>query len=291
MKFTVCLLFIISFIPSLTQAQHINYFTGDFDSALAEAGKTNKNIFFITRSDSCSLFERFTQNISDDSETIQFLNDEFIVFEFDVDKANDKLKKRLKKYYHSWRGFPQIYFIDSNENLISDIVYSDEDNISHKANLDLWKNYKTIEEDWKTLKHSKRNNLTLNNLRRFLFFREVKYSAFSFFQKINTIKKYFKKIEPKDYSKTENWVLFEDYITHRDYPKLFDFVAQNKKDFQNTVGNERVSKYLMRNYMQMLSWKSKEDREKAINEYPFNTISEAKQAIKNYNPVEPSFKY
>lgn len=268
----------------------INYCDGDFDSALKKAKQTNKNIFFITRSESCSYFFRFKENISKDSKTIKFLNDEFIVFEFDMVRASKEETKRLKKYYHSWRGFPQIYFIDTNEKLISDIGYSIEFDKSHQENLNVWKNYQTIESDWKTIKQQKRNNLTLENLKTFLLYREIKYSAFSFFQTINTIKKYFKSIDKKKYSDTQHWSLFEDYMTHRDYPELFDYVAQNKKDFQDKNGVEKVSKYLTKNYTQIISWKSTEDRKTLAEEYPFNTITEAKEALKNHKVIEPSFK-
>ena len=289
MRFIVSVFFFLITITGFTQ-ENINYFTSDFDSALEEAKKTNKNIFFITRSKSCHVFDVFKENITQDSETIEFLNKEFIVFEFDMDKANENETKRLKKYYHSWRGFPQLYFIDKNEKLISDIVYSLEYNHNHKNNLDVWKNYKTIESDWVKIKHQKRNNLTLENLKTFLLYRDIKYSPFCLNQSINAVKKYFKTIDEKKYSNNENWVIFENYITHYSHPELFNFVAQNKNDFQDKIDTKKISNYLSKNYIEMVSWKSKEDRKIALGEYPFNTIPEAKKALENYKEIEPSFK-
>ena len=274
-------------ITGFTQ-ECINYHNGNFDSALIEAKKSNKNIFFITRSESCSVFGVFKENLKQDSETIKFLNKEFVVFEFDMDKASEKETKRLKKYYHSWRGFPQLYFIDKNEKLISDIIYTL--NYSHNENLSIWKNYKQIENQWKVTKRNKRNNLNLENLTKFLLYRQIKYSPFDLMQTQNVIGKYFKKIDEQNYSNSENWVLFEKHIKHYSNPALFDFVARNKIDFQNKNGTKKVSIYLSRNYVEMVSWKSNEARKIAVNEYPFNTISEAKMALENYKEIEPSFK-
>jgi len=285
-----CLVSVFTFLITLNgfTQDEIKYYNGNFDSALNEAKKTNKNIFFITRSESCHVFDVFKESLNQDSETIKFLNDEFIVYEFDMDTATEKETKRLKKYYHSWKGFPQLYFIDKNEKLISDIVYSLD--YSHHENLNIWKNYKQIEKRWKVIKREKRNNLNLESLKNFLLYRHIKYSPYHLMQIQNVIGKYFKKIDEQNYSNNENWILLDKHIKHYSNPTLFDFVAQNKKDFQEKVGSEKVSNYLTRNYIEMVSWKSKEARVIAINEYPFNTISEAKKALENYTEIEPSFQ-
>lgn len=291
MKFIFSAFFFLITITGFTQ-ENINYFSGNFDSALDEAKKTNKNIFFITRSESCHVFDVFKENITQDSETIEFLNKEFIVFEFDMDKVSENESKRLKKYYHSWRGFPQLYFIDKNEKLISDIIYSLE--YSHNENLNVWENYKQIENEWKIIKRNKRTNLNLDNLKTFLLYRQIKYSPYDLMQIQNVIGKYFKKIDEQNYSNKENWILFEKYITIHSNPELFDFVAKNKSFFQKEIDTEKVSKYLSRNYYKFVSWKSEEDRKKLTFEYPFNSIKEAKIALKDFNKIgkiEPTFNF
>ena len=288
MRFIFSSFLLLFTIIAFTQ-ENINYHNGSFDSALNEAKKTNKNIFFITRSLSCPVFDVFKENLKQDTETIKFLNKEFIVFEFDMDKASDNETKRLKKYYHSWRGYPQLYFIDKNEKLISDIVYTLD--YSHNENLNIWKNYKQIENQWKVIKRNKRNNLNLENLKKFLLYRQIKYSPYDLMQMQNVIEKYFKRIDESNWSNKENWTLFEKHITHYSNSSLFDFVAQNKIEFQNKNGKEKISNYLTKNYVEMVSWKSKEAREIAMNEYPFNTVSEAKKALENYKEIESSFKF
>jgi hypothetical protein len=267
----------------------INYFRGDFDKAIEHAKTIDKDIFLITVSESCQVSYVFRENIIQDSETVKFLNDEFIVFEFDIDKANEKEIKRMKKYYHSWRGFPQLYFIDKNEKLISDIVYTL--NYEHEENLEVWKNYTSIEDDWNLIKRNKRNNLSLENLKKFLFYRQIKYSPYDLMQSQNVIKKYFDQIEEQNISNKENWILFEQFITHASNPKLFDFVVKHKKDFQEKNGNKTISDYLIYNYTEMLSWKTKEDRTMAQNEYPFNTIPEAKTAFDNFEKMTSIFEF
>ncbi len=104
----------------------------------------------------------------------------------------------------------------------------------------------------------------------------------------NVIKKYLKKIEESNWSNEENWSLFENHITFYSNPTLFDFVAQNKTDFQSKNGVEKISKYLKRNYTEMLSLKSREDLKKAVDEYPFNTVAEAQEALESYKVIEKS---
>ncbi len=131
MRLIISFLLIFNTICSISQ-ENIHYYSGSFDAALVDAKKNNKDIFFITKSESCHVFDVFTNNINQDLETVKFLNNNFIVFEFNLNKASENEIKRLKKYHHSWRGFPQIYFIDANEELISDIVYTlDYDHIEN----------------------------------------------------------------------------------------------------------------------------------------------------------------
>ena len=283
MKNTLIILIFLIVCKGFSQ-DSISYFNGDFDSALKKAKKINKNIFLITRSESCPVFGTFKQSITQDLETIKFLNSEFIVFEFNMDSTNEEETKRLKKYYHSWRGFPQIYFIDKNEKLISDINYNL--NYSQKENLDVWRNYMQIESDWKTIKKAKNSNLTLENLKKFLFYREIKYSPYDLMQMNNVIEEYFKSIAEKNYSDNQNWILFEKYITIYSNPDLFDFVAKNQGSFQKEIDFETVSKYLSRNYYEFVSHKSEEDRNKLASEYPFNSIEEANNALNSYNNIE-----
>lgn len=283
MKNTLIILIFLIVCKGFSQ-DSISYFNGDFDSALKKSKKINKNIFLITRSESCHVFGTFKQSITQDLETIKFLNSEFIVYEFNMDSTTEEETKRLKKYYHSWRGFPQIYFIDKNEKLISTINYNLK--YSQKENLDVWRNYMQIESDWKTIKKAKNNNLTLENLKKFLFYREIKYSPYDLMQMNNVIEEYFKSIAEKNYSDNQNWILFEKYITIYSNPDLFDFVAKNKDSFQKEIDSETVSKYLSRNYYEFVSRKSEEDRKMLAFEYPFNSIEEAKNALNSYNNIE-----
>ena len=120
-------------------------FTGNFDQAIDSAKKVDMDILLITKSLSCQVFESFKKRLINDNESIEFLNTSLIVFEYDMDNATDNVKKKMKKYYHSWRGFPQLYFIDKNEKLISDLTYPLS--IEQKQQLEIWKNYRNIEQD------------------------------------------------------------------------------------------------------------------------------------------------
>ncbi|WP_223034241.1 DUF255 domain-containing protein [Hanstruepera marina] len=285
MKITFCLIFLLTLCKGFNQ-EKLNYFQGDFDEALKQAKITNKDIFFITKGNPCPVYDVFQLNLNNDNETINFLNDNFIVFEFDLNKSSDVTVKRLKDYYDSWRGSPQLYFIDQDENLITEITYTLE--YSHAENLGIWKDYLNIEENWKTIKKEKRNNLTLKNLKQFLLYRNIKYSPYGLMQIKNVIDKYFKSLPKENYSDSENWDIIQKYVTIWSNNDLFSFVADNKSKFQKKNDPVEVSKYLSLNYNKYLSSKSKADIEKLSTKYPYTTIEEAKIAIQEIqNSAKP----
>lgn len=285
MRYNLFILFLCITFSSFSQ-QHLQYFKGSFDQALKTAKTQNKDIFFITRSKTCPIFNVFNEEINNHKETVTFLNNQFIVFEFDMDKASESEIKSLNKYYNSWKGYPQLYFIDADENLISDIEYSL--NYSQQQQLEVWKNYEQIEENWKLIKKNKRTNLTLENVNRFIFYRQLIYSPYDLMQIQNVIKKYFESIDEEDYSNPKNWKLINEHIKHFTNPELFDFVTKNKIDFQKKNDSKKVSGYLIENYYNLYTFKSPEERKKLKQEYPFNTIEEAKEAIALYNRVKPN---
>jgi hypothetical protein len=147
-------LFISMFFQIAYGQQSLNVFEGNFDDALALAKKQNKDIFFITKSLTCGNYSTFRDTLDNNPDASNFVNNEFIVFIFNRDVADEKELKRLKKYYHSWWGYPQIYFIDSSEKLISNLNFHPD--VNFKDQLKVWKSYKTIEEDWKDIKKQKR---------------------------------------------------------------------------------------------------------------------------------------
>ena len=87
------------------------------------------------------------------------------------------------------------YFTDKDENLITDITYTLE--YSHAENLEIWKDYLSVEENWETIKKEKRNNLTLENLKQFLLYRNIKYSPYDLMQ-IKNLDFYFQLTGPQD---------------------------------------------------------------------------------------------
>ena len=272
---------IISFCQFGFGQNKLLLFEGNFDEALRLAQSQDKDIFFITRSISCPVFEVFKENIGNDKETIEFLNKQFIVFEFDMDNANDVELKRLKKYYHSWRGFPQLYFIDKNEKLISDINYPL--NIGIKKNLEIWRNYKNIEASWKSIKiGNKKKVIDFETLNQFLTYRQIKYSSFDLIQIKNSIDKYFKNIDTTLYSDNQHWFIIKNYVTIFSNPEIFDFVARHKSDFQTKNESKEVIEYLQENYKQFINWRKEEGVIKLSKKYPFNTIPEAKEAVDQY---------
>jgi hypothetical protein len=202
-----------------------------------------------------------------------------------MDKASETEKKKLKKYYHSWRGFPQLYFIDKNGNLISDLNYPLR--INQETHLSVWRDYKNIELNWKRIKKTKRNNdIDLDFLKQYLPYREIKYSSFDLIQISNVLDKYFKRLDSSQYYLEVNWFLFDDYISIVSNPKLFDCVAKNRAAFQKLNGDSIVSNYLSRNYRDYISWRKEEDVDKMAEKYPYNSIQEAKESIEDYKKLK-----
>lgn len=272
------LLLIVSW--NLSSQKKLEIFQGNLDFALQQSRIEKKNIFLITRSETCAFFHIFYKALTNDQEAIDYLNKEFIIYEYDIDKATRAENKRMKKYYHSWRGFPQLYFINENEKLISDIVFSELYTLSEQ--IVIWRNYKTIEKDWKEIKKVLKRDLTVGNLKQFLSYRVVKYSPYHMIQMPKLINKYFENLPQKSYSDTENWFLFQKHITIYSNFELFDSVVRNRSDFEQKNDSAVVSNYLAHNFYEYVINMSKEDRERSLNKYPFNTIVEAKNILENF---------
>lgn len=185
--------------------------TGNFDQVIDSAKKVDKDIFLITKSLSCHVFEQFKERLIKDNESIAFLNANLIVCEYDMDNASDNVRKRMKKYYHSWRGFPQLYFIDKNEQLISDLTYPLS--IDQHQQLEIWKNYKNIEHDWKRIKRLKnKKSIDYNSLIEFITYRQIKYSSFDLIQIKKVLDKYFRSVNSTQYFSSQNWSLINKYM-------------------------------------------------------------------------------
>jgi len=277
------ILIVLLLVKSLTgfSQEELNLFSGNFDQALDSAKNFNKDIFLITRSFNCQVFEKFNTILTSDKESIEFLNANLIVYEYDMDKASDAEKKRMKKYYHSWRGFPQLYFIDKNENLISDLAYSL--NIDQRQQLEIWKDYKNIEFNWKKIKRFKNNkSIDYNNLNEFLTYRQIKYSSFDLIQINNVLDKYFKNLDSTLYSTKQNWDLIQKYVAIYSNPKIFDLVAKYKSDFQKNIGDSVISEYLLSNYQSYIDLRKPKKVDKIAEKYPYNSVPEAIKAIEIY---------
>jgi thioredoxin-related protein len=284
MKRLIIASFILISLSGFSQSR-LKIFSGSFNQAIDSARTLDKDIFFITKSISCPVFEKFKAIVENDDETVEFLNTHFIIYEYDMDKASNVQKKRLKKYYHSWRGFPQLYFIDKDEKLITDLNYPLK--INQETHLALWKDYINIESNWERIKKEKRKNeIDFEFLMKYLTYRQIKYNPQDLIQIKNILDKYFKKVSPNEYHLERNWKLFQNYITIYSNPELFDLVARNKLAFQESNGYKIVSDYLLWNYKQYINWRKPEKVEKLAKKYPYNSVLEAKNAIELYRKAK-----
>jgi thioredoxin-related protein len=292
MKRLLIVFFLAQGLTVFSQGE-LRLFTGDFDQAIDSAQKSDKDIFLITRSFKCHVFEKFKAILTSDKASIEFLNTNFIVYEYDMDKATDDERMRMKMYYHSWRGFPQLYFIDKNEKLISDLNYALK--IEQSQHLEIWKDYKNIESDWKEIKRLKNNKtIDYNNLNTFLTYRQIKYSPYDLIQIRRVLDVYFKNLDSTQYSDKQNWDLIQKYVTVYSNPEIFDLVAKNKPDFQKSVGDSIVSSYLSFNYQRYIAWRKPEKVNKMAERYPYNSVPEAIKAIEAYKrnkEMKPLIQY
>lgn len=292
----ILILLLLAICLSGFSQEELRLFTGDFDQALDSAKKIDRDIFLITRSLSCHVFEKFKRILTDDKESIDFLNTNFIIYEYDMDKAFNDEKKRMKKYYHSWRGYPQLYFIDKNEELISDLNYPLT--IEHKRQLEIWKDYKNIESNWEEIKHLKKNKtINYNDLNKYLAYRKMKYSSFNLIQIKNILDTYFRNLDSIQLCKEQNWDLIQKYITIHSNPEIFDLIVKNRLHFQNIIGDSIVSSYLSYNYQIYIDWAKPEKVEEIALRYPYNSVPEAINAIETYRrkkmlqPLVQDFDY
>ena len=271
--------------PFLIFSQNnLQIFQGSFDSALIQAKFQNKNIFFITKSESCPVFEKFRIEIDSDSNTFNFLNNEFIIYEWDMDHTSKSDYKRLKKYYHSWRAFPQIYFLTEKESVIAEFCYSIK--VKHENQLELWKDYKNTEKEFGKLKKlSKKDSISYEKLWNYISYRDMIYSSFGDIQINKRVSWYFDGIDTVNYALKKNWILFKRHVNLNALgtnPELFDFVARNKITFQEENGEKEVEDYLFNIYYSNLLGSKEKKIDKMATKYPYNTIEEAQEAIQTY---------
>lgn len=285
MKFIVtALIFLLT--SSIFSQNNLQIFEGSFDSALIQAKIQNRNIFFITRSESCHVFKKFRTKIENDSNSYKFLNDEFIIFEYDMDHSNKAKDKRLKKYYHSWRGFPQIYFLDTNEKIITEIVYALK--INQDEHLTIWKEYNSFNNTWKSIKKEKRkrkhdNDLDYDFTYKYILYRQIKNNSFEYLQIQNILTHYLSNIDTSELVMEHNWELIQKYGTLFSLnPKLIDIIARNEQAFKKNIGDSIVSEYLKDKYYCNLSGRKEKKIDKMATKYPYNTIEEAIEAIRIY---------
>ncbi|MFO7656548.1 MAG: hypothetical protein R6W78_05740 [Bacteroidales bacterium] len=283
MKRLLIILFLISTLTGYSQIE-INVNAGDFSNALDSALKIDKKILLITGNNYCGYYLNFVENVLSDSTIISYMNSEFITLIFRADKADKEAKKKMKKYNKSWPGWPQFYVLDSNEKLIADFSYPKY--TSNEQFLKILQDYLTIEEKWLKLKKiSKKELLSLDQLKQYIVMRDLNYSSFGDIHINRQVSKYINGLNNQDRFKAENWFLFKRYINMHDLgldKSLFDFVAKNKKSFQMEIGEQEVSDYLAQNYQNDINWRKPEKVKKIAEKYPYNTISEAKKAIELY---------
>ncbi len=283
MKKILIALFITSTLAGYSQVE-LNVNAGDFSNALDSASKIDKNILLIIGNNYCGNYLNFVENVLSDSNIISFMNSEFITLIFRADKADKEAKKKMKKYNKSWPGWPQFYVLDSNEKLIADFSFPQY--TSNEQFLKILHDYLTIEEEWLKLKKlSKKEQLTLDQLKRYIILRDLNYSSFGEIQINRQISKYINGLNIQDRYKSENWYLYKRYVKIRNLgldKDLFDFVAENRNEFQKVNGEQEVSDYLLQNYQNDINWRKPKKVKKIAEKYPYNTIPEAKRAIELY---------
>jgi len=263
----------------------LRLFKGNLDQAFDSAKILNKDVLLIVGSDYCGYYVDFTKYVMSDSNIVSLFNSQFITYLFMADDADKAQKKRFKKYNRSWPGWPQFYFLDSNEKMIANLSYPKY--TSNQEFIDLLKSYKVIEHEWNlTKKQSKKGHQSLEQLSRYIKLRDMNYSSFGDIQINKHIAKYFKDSNPEDYSLKKNWVLFKRYVRIQhdlgSDKELFESVVNHRTAFQKENEDEQVSNYLYENFRSDLNWRKEEEVDKMAKMYPYNTVPEAIKAIQSY---------
>lgn len=283
MKILLIVLFLIPTLTGYGQVE-LNVNAGDFSNALDSALKKDKNILLITGANYCGYYVNFVENVLSDSSIISYMNSEFLTLVFRADLADKKAKKEMKKYNKSWPGWPQFYVLDSKEKLVADFSFPKY--TSNEEFLKILQDYSTIEEEWlKIKKLSKKGLLTLDQLKRYIVMRNLNYSSFGDININKQVSNYINGLCIQDRFKSENWYLYKRYVRIRNLgldKDLFDFVVENRDEFQRVNGIQEVSDYLFQSYQNDINWRKPEKVKKIAEKYPYNTIPEAKKAIELY---------
>ena len=255
-------------------------YTINFDSVREIAKLENKDIIIFVTTKYCAACDRMKMNILSDSAVISFLNSNFIFFEFNTDKANEELKTQLRKF--NKKGWPRMYFIDSDENIKYTQVGCGYDKNPEEF-LVMWKRYETLEAEWKELrKRIKKDPISYNDINTYLMFGKTNYDIqlklyyqFGFRKKIH---RYFNRLDKEHYSDKKNWKLYSFFNTKSDE---FIYLENHRDQFEENIGKQNISNYLFIRYYYNLYtlFNPKKRRQKKATEEPYISTREAKDAL------------
>ena len=97
----------------------ISFFNGTWEEALAKAKAENKIIFLDSYASWCGPCKILSKRYFTKKNVGEFYNANFINFKMDMEKNPNgpRLNKKFKL-----RGYPTLYFVDSNENIVKQSV-------------------------------------------------------------------------------------------------------------------------------------------------------------------------
>lgn len=269
---------------SANSYSNLNYYSNNFDSVLDLARKQQKDVLLIIASNQCQNHFRFKREVISDNAITEFLNNEFIVFIYYNNNRDSNLTHRLRRYNKSWPGWPQLYFLDYNENLITDIIYPLQ--FPKDEYFEIIRNYRDIELNWRNIRRTTRKpRFKLEDLQTYIMYRQLKYSSFDYILINRKVSKFLRSLRTEELTNIEYWTLFDNYVNLYELgsdKELFDYVLVNRKLFEQVVGIQSVSDYLERNFTIITRHKSARQINRMSRRYPYNSVPEAISAIELY---------
>lgn len=110
-----------TYLPQTAVAERVEGWYTDYDAAVLEAQETGKPLVLDFRADWCAPCLEMEHSTFQDAEVKQLLSEHWIAVRIDCTQSNAQCDRLVEQ----WRivGFPAIWFLDFQENPISDLIW------------------------------------------------------------------------------------------------------------------------------------------------------------------------
>lgn len=228
------LFFIVFFLQSTFAQNSISFDESSYDKILLKAKKEKKPVFYMVYATWCPHCNKMKNEVLTDKNVIDFFNTNFINARQDADQADGKMVKEKLGV----KSLPTFAFIDENGTVLYRLSgeYSASEFISEAKNaLNPKLQLPYLEQQFNAdFTNSDKCLAYLTALRKGTDIKTMSAPAH----------KYLASQTEKDLVSNKNWMIISNGVTDIQ-SREFQYVLNNKKDFEAVVGEKRVNRKIV----------------------------------------------